>query len=161
MRHQRERGTLECLNCTEMPYSTCTPLLMAASHHPAYRMLLAFAALAPLLSGCDRTPGPAGPKGVAGEQGPQGLPGSPGPKGDRGEAGPRGERGEIGPPGPTGEAGNSNLRAFDVDEDMVSCREDEVAVSAICKGEVTPPVLLNGKVICKGATGIVGLCMRR
>ena len=139
------------------------PLLMAASRHPTYlrSILLAFAALAPLLSGCDRTPGPAGPRGVAGEQGPQGLPGSLGPKGDRGEAGPRGERGEIGPPGPTGEAGNSNLRAFDVDEDMVSCREDEVAVSAICKGEVTPPVLLNGKVICKGATGIVGLCMRR
>ena len=80
---------------------------------------------------------------------------------DRGEAGPRGERGEVGQPGPPGEAGNSNLRAFDVDEDMVSCCEDEVAVSAICKGEVTPPVLLNGKVLCKGATGIVGLCMRR
>ena len=124
-------------------------------------IVLAFAASALLLSSCDRTPGPAGTRGVAGEQGPQGLPGSPGPKGDRGEAGPRGERGEIGPPGPTGEAGNSNLRAFDVDEDMVSCRDDEVAVSAICKGEVIPPVLLNGKVICKGATGIVRLCMRR
>ena len=124
-------------------------------------IVLAFAASALLLSSCDRTPGPAGTRGVAGEQGPQGLPGSPGPKGDRGEAGPRGERGEVGPPGPTGEAGNSNLRAFDVDEDMVSCRDDEVAVSAICKGEVTPPVLLNGKVICKGAIGIVGLCMRR
>ena len=124
-------------------------------------IVLALAASALLLSGCDQPPGPTGPQGVAGEQGPQGLPGSPGPKGDRGEAGPRGERGEVGPLGPTGEAGNSNLRAFDVDEDMVSCREDEVAVSAICKGEVTPPVLLNGKVICKGATGIVGLCMRR
>ena len=114
-----------------------------------------------LLIGCDRTPGPAGPRGVAGERGPQGLPGPPGLKGDRGEPGPRGERGEAGPSGPQGAAGNSNLRAFDMDEDITSCREDEIAVSAICKGELTPSVLLNGKVSCKGATGIVGLCMRR
>jgi hypothetical protein len=53
------------------------------------------------------------------------------------------------------------LRAFDVDEDIASCREDEIAVSAICKNEVAPPVWINGKVICKGAAGIVGLCMRR
>jgi hypothetical protein len=123
-------------------------------------ILLALAASL-LLIGCDRTPGPAGPPGVAGERGRQGLPGPPGPKGDRGEPGQRGESGEAGPSGPEGAAGISNLRAFDVDEDIASCREDEVAVSAICKGELTPPVLLNGKVSCKGATGIVGLCMRR
>jgi hypothetical protein len=117
-----------------------------------------------LLIGCDRSPGPAGPRGVAGERGPSGLPGPPGPKGDRGEQGPQGlqgQRGDAGPLGPPGEAGNSNLRAFDVDEDIASCRDDEIAVSAICKGELIPPVLLNGKVTCKGATGIVGLCMRR
>ena len=83
------------------------------------------------------------------------------PRGDRGEPGPPGERGDTGPAGPPGEAGNSNLRAFDVDEDIASCREDEIAVSAICKNEVAPPDWINGKVICKGAAGIVGLCMRR
>jgi hypothetical protein len=55
-----------------------------------------------------------------------------------GRPGPRGERGDIGPAGPPGEAGNSNLRAFDLDEDIASCREDEIAVSAICKNELRP-----------------------
>jgi hypothetical protein len=49
------------------------------------------------------------------------------------------------------------LRAFDVDKDIASCREDEIAVSAICKNEVAPPVWINGKVICKGAAGIAAL----
>lgn len=132
-----------------------------ASHRRncARGIVLAFAASALLLLiGCDRSPGPAGPQGVAGERGASGLPGPPGSKGDRGEQGPQGERGEAGPPGPPA---NSNLRAFDLDEDIASCREDEIVVSAICKNEVTPPVWLNGKVTCKGATGIVGLCMRR
>jgi hypothetical protein len=58
--------------------------------------------------------------------------------GARSVARPRGERGDTGPAGPPGEAGNSNLRAFDVDKDIASCREDEIAVSAICKNEVAP-----------------------
>jgi hypothetical protein len=45
-------------------------------------------------------------------------------------------RGDTGPAGPPGETGNSNLRAFDVDEDIASCREDEIAVSAICKNDL-------------------------
>src|SRR5580704_1021912 len=42
--------------------------------------------------------------------------------GARSVARPRGERGDTGPAGPPGEAGNSNLRAFDVDEDIASSR---------------------------------------
>jgi hypothetical protein len=96
--------------------------------------------------------GPAGPQGARGEAG---LPGPPGPKGDQGEPGPQGLQGERGDPGP------SNLRAFDVNEDVASCGEDEVMVSAICKDKGITAVLQNGKVSCKGAIGIIGLCMRR
>ena len=142
----------------------CHPFPMAASHHRnctrGIVLALAVSALL-LLIGCDRSPGPAGPQGVAGERGSQGLLGPPGPKGDRGEQGRQGERGEAGSAGPPGPPANSNLRAFDLDEDIASCREDEIVVSAICKNELTPPVWLNGKVTCKGAAGIVGLCMRR
>jgi hypothetical protein len=140
----------------------CNAFPMAPPHRRNYLRSVILAATALLLLiGCDRSPGPTGPQGVAGERGPPGVAGPTGSRGDRGEPGPRGERGEIGPAGPPGEAGNSNLRAFDVDEDIASCREDEIAVSAICKNEVASPVWINGKVICKGAAGIVGLCMRR
>jgi len=115
--------------------------IMTTPHHRNYLRSVILALTASgltLLIGCDRALGPAGPQGIAGEPGPPGVPGSTGPRGDRGEPGPPGERGDTGPSGPPGEAGNSNLRAFDVDEDIASCREDEIAVSAICKNELRP-----------------------
>jgi hypothetical protein len=114
--------------------------------------------------------GPAGPQGMRGEAGPAGAVGPPGPKGDPGEMGPPGEAGPAGPTGDTGDTGqvgppgppgNSNLRAFDMGGESAACEADEVLVSAICKARSGAPILQDGKVICSGASGIVGLCMRR
>jgi hypothetical protein len=131
--------------------------------------------------------GAAGPQGVAGPPGSAGEPGAPGPAGPQGEAGlqgpagPQGMRGEIGPagqpgvpgapgvgsqgergePGPPGPAGASNLRAFEVTGDSASCQANEILVSALCKDGGGQPLLLNGRATCLGASGIVGLCVRR
>jgi hypothetical protein len=120
--------------------------------------------------------GPAGPQGMRGQAGSDGALGPPGPKGDTGEMGlpgPTGMLGEAGPAGPmgakgdTGQAGspglpgNSNLRSFDVNGESVACEADEVLVSAICKAPGGAPTLQDGKATCSGASGIVGLCMRR
>ena len=105
--------------------------------------------------------GPAGPQGVRGEGGP---PGPAGPKGDPGPAGPKGDRGEAGPPGspgPPGPAATAALRGFDSNGDSVTCEENEVLVSAICKNAGGPPVLQGATVRCAGSAGIVGLCMRK
>ena len=105
--------------------------------------------------------GPAGPQGVRGEGGP---PGPAGPKGDAGPAGPKGDRGEAGPPGtpgPPGPAATAALRGFDSNGDSVTCEENEVLVSAICKNAGGPPVLQGATVRCAGSAGIVGLCMRK
>lgn len=148
-------------------------------------LFLAGLSVALVLAGCERAPGPAGPAGPAGPQGtagpqgpmgpqgpagpagpagPQGEAGQQGPAGPqgmRGEAGPPGERGPAGPPGPVGPAGPNNLRAFDVAGDTASCEGGEVLVSAICRQGSASPVLQNGAVHCAGASGIVGLCMRK
>jgi len=117
--------------------------------------------------------GPAGPQGMRGEAGPPGPQGGPGEKGAPGLTGMRGEAGLAGPPGPagtkgdTGQAGppgppgNSNLRAFDVSGESAACAADEVLVSAICKAPGGAPTLQDGKAVCSGASGIVGLCMHR
>lgn len=102
--------------------------------------------------------GPAGPQGVRGEGGP---PGPAGPKGDAGPAGPKGDRGEAGPSGPPGPAATAALRGFDSNGDSVTCEENEVLVSAICKNTGGPPVLQGATVRCAGSAGIVGLCMRK
>jgi len=117
--------------------------------------------------------GPAGPQGMRGEAGPpgpQGDPGEkgvPGPTGMRGEAGlagplgPTGTKGDTGQAGPPGPPGNSNLRAFDVNGESAACAADEVLVSAICKAPGGALTLQDGKAVCSGASGIVGLCMHR
>jgi hypothetical protein len=104
--------------------------------------------------------GPSGPQGQRGEAGPAGAAGEKGETGPAGPAGPAGERGEAGPPGPPGPA-NANLRAFDVNGETAACEANEVLVSALCKDGGGPPVLQGGAVRCTGASGIVGLCLRR
>jgi hypothetical protein len=54
----------------------------------------------------------------------------------------------------------ANLRAFDATGETATCAPNERLVSAICRGSGTPVMEGNG-VRCAGATGIVGLCMRR
>jgi hypothetical protein len=75
-----------------------------------------------------------------------------------------GPKGDSGPPGPMGPAGPpwavANLRAFDATGETASCAANERLVSAICRGSGTP-VMEGNNVHCAGATGIVGLCMRR
>jgi hypothetical protein len=108
--------------------------------------------------------GAAGPQGLRGEVGPAGAPGAPGAAGERGQIGmqgPQGERGEPGPPRPAGPAAASNLRAFEVTGDTASCEANEILVSALCKNGGGQPLLLNGRATCSGASGIVGLCIRR
>jgi hypothetical protein len=54
----------------------------------------------------------------------------------------------------------ANLRAFDMTGETAGCAPNERLVSAICRGGGTP--VMEGSVVrCAGATGIVGLCMRR
>jgi hypothetical protein len=77
-----------------------------------------------------------------------------GPKGDPGEKGVQGERGQTGP------GTSANLRGFDVSGYSAGCNLDEVLVSALCKSGAQP-TLQDGKASCSGASGIVGICMRR
>jgi hypothetical protein len=81
--------------------------------------------------------------------------------GPAGPAGPAGVRGVAGPQGPAGPPGaTTNLRAFDASGETASCTPEERLVSAICRGSGTP-VMEGSTVRCAGATGVVGLCMRR
>jgi hypothetical protein len=84
-------------------------------------------AISTMLSGCGQpTPGPQGPKGdtgAKGDAGPQGL------------VGPAGPQGLQGPPGPAGASSQFRLvRApcTSSSECQVSCRDDEVVVTAYC-----------------------------
>jgi hypothetical protein len=54
----------------------------------------------------------------------------------------------------------ANLRAFEMTGETAGCAPNERLVSAICRGSGTP-VMEGNNVRCAGATGIVGLCMRR
>ena len=80
------------------------------------------------LAGCEKVPGPAGPKGEAGAQGPAG------PKGEAGAQGPAGPQGVPGPQGPKGDkgdAGQAGLR-YVQEGGAVSCDDTETLVSVFC-----------------------------
>ena len=90
-------------------------------------VIILAAAMSTMLSGCGQpTAGPQGPKGdtgAKGDAGPQGLVGPPGPPGLQG------------PPGPAGASSQFRLvRApcTSSSECQVSCRTDEVVVTAYC-----------------------------
>jgi hypothetical protein len=100
--------------------------------------------------------GPAGPQGVKGDRGEAGPPGPPGPKGEVGANGPAGAKGETGSPAPAA----TNLRAFDATGETFACEANEIPVSAICK-DGGSAILQGTGVHCAGASGIVGLCMRK
>jgi hypothetical protein len=52
------------------------------------------------------------------------------------------------------------LRGFEASGDTYSCNPGEVLVSALCKGGAAA-TLQNGGAHCPGATGIVGICMKK
>ena len=89
------------------------------------------------LAGCEKVPGPAGPKGETGAQGPagpKGEAGAQGPKGEAGAQGPAGPQGVPGPQGPKGDkgdAGQAGLR-FVQTGGAVSCDDNETLVSVFC-----------------------------
>jgi len=72
------------------------------------------------------------------EPGPQGPKGDPGPKGEagpQGAVGPAGPPGLQGPPGPAGASSQFRLvkaPCTNASECQVTCRDDEVAVTAYC-----------------------------
>ena len=102
-------------------------------------------ALALLLASCGKPePGPQGPKG------------DPGPKGDtgaQGPIGPAGPQGQQGPPGTPGASSQFRLvrspcaSALDC---SVSCREDEVVVTAYCGTKRGTPAYLNERSVSCG-----------
>jgi hypothetical protein len=91
------------------------------------------------LCGCDSgKKGDAGPPGAAGpkgETGPQGIQGQVGPMG------PPGPRGEQGPPSPTIRVVRTNCLSNATC--TVSCRGDEVLVTAYCGPTRAAPTYLN------------------
>jgi hypothetical protein len=48
-----------------------------------------------------------------------------------------------------------------VSGETAGCEANEILVSALCKGGSGAPVLEGSTARCAGATGIVGLCLRR
>jgi hypothetical protein len=79
------------------------------------------------LGGCGQ--GPKGEAGQTGPQGPEGVPGLAGPPGPVGPAGPPGPQGEQGPPSPSLRVLRNNCIGGSC---TLSCRGDEVLISAYC-----------------------------
>ena len=103
------------------------------------------------LAGCEKVPGPAGPKGEAGAQGPAG------PKGEAGAQGPAGPQGVPGPQGPKGDkgdAGQAGLR-YVQEGGAVSCDDTETLVSVFCPRGGAPEGAR-----CR-TVPTIGLCLKR
>jgi len=103
------------------------------------------------LAGCEKMPGPAGPKGEAGAQGPAG------PKGEAGAQGPAGPQGVPGPQGPKGDkgdAGQAGLR-YVQEGGAVSCDDTETLVSVFCPKGGAPEGAR-----CR-TVPTIGLCLKR
>ena len=89
-------------------------------------IIVAFA-MTTMLAGCGQpTPGPQGPKGDTGPNG------APGPQGLVGPAGPQGLQGIPGPAGASSQFRLVRAPCTSSSECLVSCRDDEVVVTAYC-----------------------------
>jgi len=106
-------------------------------------IILAFA-MATILSGCSQpTPGPQGPKGDAGPKGDTGQQGEVGP------AGPQGPQGIQGAPGASSQFRLVRTPCTNSAECQVTCRDDEVVVTAYCGTKrATPNYLTENTVSC-------------
>src|ERR1700761_6146090 len=98
--------------------------------------------------------------GLAGcGQGPKGDQGPPGPQGDRGDTGPAGQtgpQGPAGPQGPQGEKGAAGEGVRVVRSDCsrgnctLTCRDNEVLVSAYCGPNRHPATFLGERSVSCG-----------
>ena len=102
-------------------------------------------AMATILASCSKPePGPQGPKGdtgAKGDAGPQGPVGPPGPPGLQGPAGPAGASSQF-----------RLVRApcTSSSECQVTCRSDEVAVTAHCGTKRAPATFLTDQTVSCG-----------
>jgi hypothetical protein len=103
------------------------------------------------LAGCEKVPGPAGPKG---ETGAQGAAGPKGETGAQGPAGPQGVPGPQGPKGDKGDAGQAGLR-YVQEGGAVSCDDTETLVSVFCPKGGAPEGAR-----CR-TVPTIGLCLKR
>jgi hypothetical protein len=97
------------------------------------------------LGGCGQ--GPKGDPGQAGLPGPKGDPGAAGPPGPVGPAGPSGPQGEQGPPSPSIRVLRNNCLGGSC---TLSCRGDEVLVSAYCGLSHNQPTYLDERQVSCG-----------
>jgi len=90
------------------------------------------------------------------EPGAQGPAGPAGPKGDAGAQGPPGPAGPSGPAGPAGAAGASSLFRLvqapckSATDCEVTCRADELAVTAYCGMKRAPATFLTDQTVTCG-----------
>ena len=83
--------------------------------------------LSAILAGCGKPE--AGPQGPKGDAGPQGA---AGPQGPTGPAGPPGPQGPPGTPGASSMVRIVRAPCTNASECTVTCRDDEIVISAYC-----------------------------
>jgi hypothetical protein len=108
------------------------------------RIILAIALAAVLASCGQSTQGPQGPKG---DTGPSGAPGPQGP------IGPPGLQGLQGAPGPAGASSEFRLvrsACKTTSECTVTCRDDEIVVTAFCGAKRAAPTYLTDHIVSCG-----------
>ncbi len=108
------------------------------------RVILAIAMAAFLASCSQPTPGPQGPKGDTGAKG------DTGPQGETGPAGPQGPQGIAGAPGASSQFRLVRSPCTSSTECSVTCREDEVVVSAYCGTKRAAPNYLTEQSVSCG-----------
>lgn len=98
--------------------------------------------IATILTSCGKPePGPQGPKGDPGSTG------EPGPQGLAGPAGPPGLQGPQGPAGASSQFRLLRQPCTSGEECQVTCRNDEVAVSAYCGTKRAPANFLTDQTV--------------
>jgi hypothetical protein len=104
-------------------------------------------AMATMLASCSKPePGPQGPKGD------QGAKGDPGPPGPVGPAGPPGLQGPAGAPGASSQFRLVKQPCTSSSECEVTCRNDEIAISAYCGTKRAPASFLTDQTVNCGIT---------
>jgi hypothetical protein len=119
-------------------------------------------AAAALLMGCDQAgpPGPPGPPGRQGDPGPKGEPGPPG------LTGPMGAQGPAGLPGASSQFRLVRASCATVYGCTLTCREDEIVVTAYCGMRRAEPTYTSTRTVNCGtnpdttAGDLVAVCAK-